>query len=678
MNFTTPSGFRDVLSDEALQRERITRDVQQCFADQGYVPLETPTLEVMDVLQVGGRLPGALFKFFDSKGDLVAMRPDVTLQVARMCASRLKGEAGPFRFRYTQRVFREAEGERESARELTQFGIECIGERGAASDAEIVGLFARALRTSGVGRFVVALATVGPLRALLDRSGAPEAWKEAVLTAYHASDFVELDRLTGACGADAGSAAAGANAFAGDFGTCGIAPAYANAVRLLPRIRGGREAIDEARELVAPLGCADGLDDLARTFDLLSREGLEDILMVDFSVMSSFDYYTGIVFAAYSPYLGSALGSGGRYDHMMGVYGADRPAAGFAFFLEQAMAASVAENDLSAAKEADAAEGRASGLSVPPASLASFVAPVPSVSSARPLRIAVPKGSLNPDAVAALAAAGLDVSGLDCPGRQLVIRNGDVEFVIVRPTDAPMFVALGAADCGICGKDSLLEAALDVVELTDLKFGECRFVVAEPAGATSAVDDHYRTLGSIRVATKYPRITRAHYAASGVPVEIVKLHGNIELAPLTGMAERIVDITATGTTLRENNLVIVEDVLSSTARFFANTCAFRTDSRIVRLARALQEQAAGKTYDPVPGGATPVVNEVAASETSAGVALAASEMPASASETFGVLASAASGAPASAAAIASLPASETIAVAESAASPMANETKEIL
>lgn len=678
MNFTTPSGFRDVLSDEALQRERITRDVQQCFADQGYVPLETPTLEVMDVLQVGGRLPGALFKFFDSKGDLVAMRPDVTLQVARMCASRLKGEAGPFRFRYTQRVFREAEGERESARELTQFGIECIGERGAASDAEIVGLFARALRTSGVGRFVVALATVGPLRALLDRSGAPEAWKEAVLTAYHASDFVELDRLTGACGADAGSAAAGANAFAGDFGTCGIAPAYANAVRLLPRIRGGREAIDEARELVAPLGCADGLDDLARTFDLLSREGLEDILMVDFSVMSSFDYYTGIVFAAYSPYLGSALGSGGRYDHMMGVYGADRPAAGFAFFLEQAMAASVAENDLSAAKEADAAEGRASGLSVPPASLASFVAPVPSVSSARPLRIAVPKGSLNPDAVAALAAAGLDVSGLDCPGRQLVIRNGDVEFVIVRPTDAPMFVALGAADCGICGKDSLLEAALDVVELTDLKFGECRFVVAEPAGATSAVDDHYRTLGSIRVATKYPRITRAHYAASGVPVEIVKLHGNIELAPLTGMAERIVDITATGTTLRENNLVIVEDVLSSTARFFANTCAFRTDSRIVRLARALQEQAAGKTYDPVPGGATPVVNEVAASETSSGVVLAASEMSASTSETFEAPASAASDVPAPAAATASLSAFETIAVAESAASPIANEAKEIL
>ena len=93
------------------------------------------------------------------------------------------------------------------------------------------------------------------------------------------------------------------------------------------------------------------------------------------------------------------------------------------------------------------------------------------------------------------------------------------------------------------------------------------------------------------MATKYPRITQAHYAKTGTQVEIVKLHGNIELAPLTGMAERIVDITATGTTLKENDLVVVEEVLSSTARFFANACAFRTDARIVQLAQALQQGA---------------------------------------------------------------------------------------
>ena len=205
--------------------------------------------------------------------------------------------------------------------------------------------------------------------------------------------------------------------------------------------------------------------------------------------------------------------------------------------------------------------------------------------------------------LAALAAAGLDVAGLANPGRQLIIKNPGVEYVIVRPTDAPTFVALGAADCGICGKDSLLEADSDVVELVDLAFGACRFVVAEPAAAAGAADERYRELGSIRVATKYPGITAAHFARQGREVEIVKLHGNIELAPLTGMAERIVDITATGTTLAENDLVVVEEVLSSTARFFANACAFRTDERIVQLAQALAQavQAAPQAQDdPAP------------------------------------------------------------------------------
>ena len=222
---------------------------------------------------------------------------------------------------------------------------------------------------------------------------------------------------------------------------------------------------------------------------------------------------------------------------------------------------------------------------------------------ARPLRIAVPKGALNADAIDALAAAGLDVTGLDAPGRALVVSNPGVDYIIVRPSDAPAFVALGAADCGICGKDSLLEAAPDVVELADLRFGACRFVVAEPVGAAQDVAARYRKLGSIRVATKYPNITRAHFARAGIQADIVRLNGNIELAPMTGLAERIVDITATGTTLRENDLVIVDEVLASTARFFANPARLRTDGRIVELADALAQHAQSAEYEPIAGGA---------------------------------------------------------------------------
>ena len=574
MNYVTPAGFRDVLTDEAQQRERITRAVQERFAARGYLPIETPTLEVMDVMRAGGRLAGSPFRFFDARGDLLAMRPDVTLQVARMTATRLAGQPGPFRFRYLQRVFREAEAEMQAkARELTQMGIECIGEEGPEADAEVVGLLAEALDVAGARGYTLALATVGVLRALLEASGAPAWWKEQVFDAYHASNFVELDRLTAPAGAGpAPDAEPGARA--------SVPPVFAAAIRALPRIRGGRAAIDEVRALVAPLGCEDGLDAFARTYDLLEEAGLGERILVDFSVMSSFDYYTGLVFEAYAPGLGTPLGSGGRYDNMIAAYGESRPAAGFAFFLEQAMAAA-----------ATVPAGCENAPSVP-------AAPNPC-----PLRIAVPKGSLNGDTIAALAAAGLDVAGLANPGRQLIIKNPGVEYVIVRPTDAPTFVALGAADCGICGKDSLLEADSDVVELVDLAFGACRFVVAEPAAAAGAADERYRELGSIRVATKYPGITAAHFARQGREVEIVKLHGNIELAPLTGMAESIVDITATGTTLAENDLVVVEEVLSSTARFFANACAFRTDERIVQLTQALAQavQAAPQAQDdPAP------------------------------------------------------------------------------
>ena len=549
--YTTPQGFRDVLADEAIAREAIARKVQDLFAANGYVPIETPTLESMAVMQAGGRVPASPFKFFDATGDLVTMRPDVTLQVARMCATRLGASAGPFRFRYMQRVFRETEGQlRADVREKKQIGIECIGLAGVEADAEVIGLFTQALETAGVTEFKLSLATVGVLRSLLAASTAPDAWKSALLEAFHQSNFVDIDGL---CDQAEGKGSK-----------------FAPAIRALSRIRGGREAIQKARDLVAPFGCAAALDPFEQTYDLLAADGLAGRIVIDFSVMSSFDYYTGIVFEAFAPGLGSPLGSGGRYDGLLGAYGADCPAAGFAFYLEEAMEAA-------AAQKAGAIDGR-------------------------PLRIAVPKGSLNPDSIAALADAGLDVTGLDNPGRALIVSNPGIDYIIVRPSDAPVFVEMGAADCGICGEDSLLETGSDVVELADLRFGACRFIVAEPEGAAERVADHYRQLGSIRVATKYPRIARDHFARRGTQVEIVQLHGNIELGPLTGMSECIVDITATGTTLRENNLVITDEVLSSTARFFANVASLRTDARVRDLAEKLREQSANRALKVTAGG----------------------------------------------------------------------------
>lgn len=205
----------------------------------------------------------------------------------------------------------------------------------------------------------------------------------------------------------------------------------------------------------------------------------------------------------------------------------------------------------------------------------------------RPLRIAVPKGALFADSVDVLTRAGLDTTGLADPGRQLIVRTPTVEYIIGRTTDIPIYAAYGGADCAIAGKDVLLEAGLDCVELVDLGFGGCRFVVAEPEGDHGEVRDRARHLGVVRVATKYPNITAAYFGREGIAVEMVKLHGNIELAPLIGLADWIVDITATGTTLQQNNLRIVGEVLESTARFVGNPAAVRTDPRVLELADTL-------------------------------------------------------------------------------------------
>lgn len=591
-SLVTPFGFRDVLGIEAEEREHIVRSVQDLLGANGFAPIETPTLEVMDVMNKGVRIPKSPFRFFDSRGDLLAMRPDVTLQVARMCATRLPKNVDSARFRYTQRVFRDVEGRVDAApREITQIGVECIGEEGLGVDCEIMQLFIEALRKTGVGNIYVAIATVGPLLALLARSGADSAWCDAILAAYHASDFVELDRL---CDLENCT----------EHDTASIAPAYANVISQLARVRGGVDAIDDAIKLVEPLGCADGLAELREVANATASHFEKEILdgevslLVDFSVMSSFSYYTGMVFSAYSPYLGTSLGSGGRYDNMIGAFGRNMPAAGFAFCLEQVMSAKAAEEEIAEREVVEAAEDLVNGEAMK-AALGHRKADADG--SRGKLRIAVPKGALHEHAVECLEKAGLDVEALRNIGRHLVISTPEVDYIIVRPSDAPAFVAYGAADCGICGRDSLLESQAQVVELVDLAFGACRFVVAQPEGATPAINERYRKLGSIRVATKYPNIALAHYAKTGVQVDIVELHGNIELAPLTGMAERIIDITATGTTLRENNLEIVEDVLDSTARFFANPCSLRTDVRVVELARTLAKESKGAVYDPIAG-----------------------------------------------------------------------------
>ena len=189
------------------------------------------------------------------------------------------------------------------------------------------------------------------------------------------------------------------------------------------------------------------------------------------------------------------------------------------------------------------------------------------------LTIAMPKGALYDAAATRLREAGIDVPA--DPGRRLAVTTADgkTELLLLRPSDVPAYVEFGAADCGIVGKDVLWETDRSVSELADLGFGYCKLVVA-----ARRIDRYHEGAPFptfLRVATKFQRSAEAYFAERDLPVELIPLHGSVELSPLVGLADAIVDLVATGKTLREHDMVIVDTIAESTARFVVNPVRFR-------------------------------------------------------------------------------------------------------
>jgi ATP phosphoribosyltransferase len=195
------------------------------------------------------------------------------------------------------------------------------------------------------------------------------------------------------------------------------------------------------------------------------------------------------------------------------------------------------------------------------------------------LRIAVPRGALFEGSLDLLDRMGFDTTEVRANDRRLFFP--DVGIVTMRPSDVPTYVEAGVADIGITGKDVLLEQSeRELYELVDLGYGRCMMVLATVAGEDRAAEA-LRRLGVMRIATKYPRIAAKYFLDTGRQAEIVEVKGSVELAPLTGLVEGIVDLTATGTTLSENGLVVREEIAECTARLIANPVAHKLKARSI-------------------------------------------------------------------------------------------------
>lgn len=198
------------------------------------------------------------------------------------------------------------------------------------------------------------------------------------------------------------------------------------------------------------------------------------------------------------------------------------------------------------------------------------------------LTIALAKGFLLKDSVKLLSQAGIECAAVQNDSRRLIFDNVDetYNFLMVRPTDVPVYVAQGAADLGIVGYDILLESEAEVARLLDLQFGYCRLVVAAPQN--SGIKSLSDLKPFSKVATKFVNITEGFFQSQGLPIEVIKLYGSIELAPLVGLSDVIVDLVATGATLKENGLEMIAEITPSTASLIANPVSYHLNHETIR------------------------------------------------------------------------------------------------
>lgn len=317
-----PDGARDVLPIESAELAAIESSLRGAFAAFGYREVRTPLLEfadAMDRAQEGG--VGRAFRLFDDHGQVLVVRPDLTIPVARLVAGRLADHPGPLRVSYVAERLRPAPPGRAQRVEERQAGIELVGLSGSAADAEIVALVVSALTALGIGDLRVALGDVSLTRAVLDGVGVAAGDQARLRDAVRSRNLVAWRRIAESLALD---------------------DATQRLVAELPTIRGGRDVL---RQLAAAVPAVEPqCQALLVTIDLLGAHGVADHVMSDLGVLRDWDYYSGIVFEAYAPGVGRPVAVGGRYDGLIGRFGAARPAVGAAVLLDRVHEALAARN----------------------------------------------------------------------------------------------------------------------------------------------------------------------------------------------------------------------------------------------------------------------------------------------------------------------------------------------
>jgi ATP phosphoribosyltransferase regulatory subunit len=317
-----PPGTRDVLPDEMRELHAISSRIRATLEEAGYGEVHTPALEYEDVLRRGEeRAAGARYRTFDEQGDVLALRSDMTIPIARVVGTRYGDAAPPLRFCYFAHAWRAVERAVGEPREFLQAGLELIGVDGPEGEAEVLGLTIAALERAGLRRHRVGVGDGSLYRSLLRSMGVPEEAHMPLLECLSRRDLVGLHMLVSALD--------------------GLGAGERELLERLPELRGGPEVLDRADGAVA-----DAVEGLRALHELLAGRGVADRVIFDLGLVRELGYYTGAVFEVYDPAVGFALGGGGRYDDLLGRFGRELPACGMALDVQRVHLAQAAEEAL--------------------------------------------------------------------------------------------------------------------------------------------------------------------------------------------------------------------------------------------------------------------------------------------------------------------------------------------
>jgi len=415
-------------------------------------------------------------------------------------------------------------------KEQMQVGLECIGDIDVKLMGEALMLAQRSLDELGE-RSRIDISHMGFINGLLQSEELTANQETELLRRVSERNVPELNKLCM------------------EFG---LSDGFRDRIATLAALYGPySEIVSDARQISVSEETDAAVRELEELFDVLRQLGAEQNMNLDFSIVNDISYYSGIIFQGYIEGIPAKVLSGGRYDKLLRKFGNHSGAVGFAVYLD----------------------------------LLERHSPVDKM-----VNIALPKGRLGEKAYAIFEAAGYGCPAIFEESRKLVFESPEngVRYFWVKPSDVAIYVERGAADIGVAGKDILLEYSPEVYELLDFGIGKCRMCIAAEKGFSP--ERHDQTL---RVATKFANIARDHYERQGREIDIIRLNGSIELAPLLGLSDVIVDIVETGKTLLENNLEPIETIVDISARLISNKASYKFNHEAIsRLCENISTQIA--------------------------------------------------------------------------------------